>query len=314
MDRPSEREAGLLGHVAEGFAASGDWPTWQYVLVRQGRAGTDGEAVLRGLPEWQYSYRSVWTGTAGAAAPPLDARVHLTVHGMIHSDHTRMSDLVRSFLAALQIAQLEYHRFEPSPTAVQELLIDGTWLTEKANIAAGTALSPQQLRDTLHHEPATWSTVRDHGDSFTWDLTNSRIHRYRGVTDAHEYLVALEDEIGLRALLPAPEPLPIDAIPQSVDRLSLVWKLVFGEWLLTIDRLSIPISLTRPVNGSEEFEARCSALADLIFHFDVKPRFDTKERSGLGRMKACIEGRYADDASRALGALVSRVVSLLRVG
>lgn len=310
-DEPAHRELRLLRDVAEGFAANrGAWPVWQYVSRRQDEAGVDGEAVLQGLPQWQYSYRSVWTGQMGA--PDLETRVHLTIHGMVHCAESGVQDLVAAFLASIRIAGERLQEVAPEPGRVQSLSLDGRTLTEEANLRAGTGVSPGLLREVLRHEPLIWSGIRDVDDSFIWDLTHVRLRPFRDVADGAGYLSALAETVNVSHLGSLQEPLPSAALPQALDRLDLVWQLSFSKRLLNIPRASLPVVLSLPVSGVEEFDSRCSALADLLNCFT--PECGARRQGGtFDRMKACLDTKLPAGTRRVSGAVdVLRAVTEVR--
>jgi len=300
-DAPAPRELQLLRDVAEGFVANrGAWPVWQYVLRRHEDADVDAEAVLRGLPQWQYSYRSVWTGQLGS--PELEAPVHLTIHGMVHCGHPGVQDLVSAFLACIHIADEHLRETVPLPDRVQPLSLNGAALAAAANLRASTGASARQLREVLRHEPMIGSGIRDEGDSFVWDLAHARLRRFRDVVDANGYLSTLEDLVGVSHISRAQEQLPAAALPQALDRLDLVWQLAFSKKLLSLPRAALPVALTLPVSGVEEFQSRCSALADLL------DGLAPKTGAGRGgdvfeRMNARLREKLAPGAGRALAAV-----------
>ncbi len=300
-DAPAPRELQLLRDVAEGFSANrGAWPVWQYVLLCQSAADADGETVLRGLPRWQYSYRPVWTGSTDP--PALEAPVHLTIHGMLHCEHPGVQDLMLAFVACVRIANERVREVVPLPDRVQALSIDGFDLTTEANLRAGTAVLPGQLCDVLKHEVPTWSGIKGEGDSFAWDLSQARLRPYRHIASGQDYLSVLEDLVGTSRYAAAGEPLPPAALPQALDRLDLVWQLTFSKKLLNVPRASLPVALTLPVSGVEEFHSRCSALADILDGLAPKTGAE-RGRDVFERMNARIRDKLAPGAGRAINAV-----------
>lgn len=311
-DVPAPRDLRLLQDVATGYGEIGEWPIWQYVLLRQNLADADGEATLRGMPQWQFSYRSIWTGSQPPPEPAT--RVHLTVHGMVHCGNQNVDGHVAAFVAAIQLANEWYEDITPLPDQLQLLTVEGNKLTTAVNLRAGTALSAVQLREVLRHEPPTSSGIRDEGDSFVWDLTYVRLRAYRGITNVMDYLAQLEEQVGTNKFSIVRDPLPSLALPQALDRLDLVWRLVFDTRLLHINRALLPVSITLPVSGFEEFESRCSALAELLHCMAACTEGESKRGAFdrmSGRLSACLNG----DATRALSAVeVLRAVRDVRNG
>lgn len=290
IDRPPTSACELLRGVAEGYAAAGTWPIWQYVLLRLNRTGGDGDATVRTLGQWPpHGYKTVfWPGSLGASAPEPDQPIRLTVYGMFHSDHAAVRDLASAFVEAVLVAASRYAAFEPSPTEVVPLILNGTDLAAEANERAGTDVSPAELCEILAHEPATWTQIRVEGDSFTWDLTHSPVHRFRDIGDPRDYLIALSDFFGTAAVA-RPARLHLTALPDALDRLDLAWQLAFGHRLLAIHRAALPVELTEPVAEQEDFKSRCSALADVLRTLQPRPIARNTRGDSLARIARCIQ-------------------------
>jgi hypothetical protein len=178
-------------------------------------------------------------------------------------------------------------------------------------MAAGTELSAGQLFSVLSGEPATWLGVNQQNDQWSWDLTNARLTPYAQVKTVDDYLVRLDALVAVPQQQALPDYLPPLALPESFDHVSLAWRIATGERLFRVPRAVIPAKLTQPAASAEEFESRCSALADMLNSFD----FPTQGGS-LNNMKARLSGLLgAEAAGRAHAAVDTlRAVFDLRAG
>jgi hypothetical protein len=178
-------------------------------------------------------------------------------------------DLIKGFLAAVRFAAVMEKSIQPPPTAVIERTEDGEDFTKAANMQAGTQLSADQLFGTLRTEPATWLGMSQNNGKWTWDLTNARLAPFADVQDVQDYLTRLNERVAL------PEPpaqlasLPPMALAEAFDHLDLAWLLVNKDHLVRVPRVAIAAKLSQPAASVEEFESRCSALADLLSNLNV---------------------------------------------
>jgi hypothetical protein len=310
LDRPSDNALHLLRIIANGYAeASGNWPFWQWVTLQLWREGLDAEEVLRGLPTWQYGYRSVRAGVHGQM-PKVGDAVPLSIHGMAHTVIPETRRLAGAFIVALRTAAGMYQGIKPSPTQVEEVKIPGGEFTRTVNMAAGTELSVNQLFEVLRGEPATWLGVNQQGDEWTWDLTNARLAPYVGVQDVQDYLVRLEELVAVTDMVVELESLPPMALPEALDHLDLAWRLAAKDHLVRVPRAVMAAKLTQPAASAEEFESRCSALADLLSSLNF-----SSDGGTLQNMKARLSELLGDRAGRAIDAVdVLRWVVAVRVG
>jgi len=132
-----------------------------------------------------------------------------------------------------------------------------------------------------------------------------RVRRYRDVQD---YLARLEEMVGFSQVTPPIDPLGPMALPDAFDHLDLAWRLLTGD-LVRVPRAAMAAKLTQPVARVEEFESRCSALADLLNALNMpKP-------ATLHNLKARLGELLGDEAGRAQAAIdTSRAVVALRAG
>lgn len=313
LDPPPAQTVAFLQVIARGFAAAGgQWPIWQYVERHLDDAEIDADEVLRRLPEWRHHYRYVicWGSTGGALAPP--GRIGLTIAGIFHAREPVTDELLKAFLAALAEACAAQRTIEPMPTEPVSVGLCGRELTESVVRHAAANVSPEQLVGLLRSEPATWSQLHDVDTSeWTWDLTRARLRPYRGIVTGEQFLTALEDLVGLSPAAAEPVVLPPTALPEALDHLDLAWRLLTGTPLVRITRAMLPAVLTQPAASAEEFESRCSALADVMNSLCT----GTPEQPSLHGLKAQLADRLGERSGRAREAVdVLRHIVAVRVG
>ncbi len=269
--RPDELTLALIRAVAQGFRESGgEWPIWQYVDFRLAEKGIDGEQAYLGVPSWEYRYRPIWSSGSGAVLQPGEV-ISLTAHGLHHSEDEAMAQLGRAFVGALRYATRRRLDLEPNPTSMLDVRLSGEELTTRANMSAGTPLSSRQLGDILHHEPATWSGFEEMNDSWAWNVSKARLGQFAEVADLRSYLCLLERVVGVPQRAAQRFVLPPMALPEALDHLDVTWRLATNRpSLLRLRHATVIASLGQSANSREEFEARCSALVDVIKQMDIE--------------------------------------------
>jgi hypothetical protein len=308
LDRPSDDAVEMLQVIARGYETAGVWPCWQWVKQQLWLKDLDGEAILKGLPTWQHNYRSVRAGAHGQM-PDNGEPVPLSVHGMALMVLPGVRLLVRGFLTAINLAIVMQRGIAPSVTEPVELKVTGEDFARTVNGQAGTELRVDQLFGVLNGEPATWRGVNQNAGQESWDLTDVRLSRFAGIQDVQDYLARLEEMVGLSQASPRSEPLGPMALPDALDHLDLAWRLLTSEHLVRVPRAAMAAKLTQPAASSEEFESRCSALADLLNALNLpKP-------ATLHNMKMRLGELLGEEAGRAQTAVDTlRSVVALRAG
>jgi hypothetical protein len=100
------------------------------------------------------------------------------------------------------------------------------------------------------------------------------------------------------------------ALPDAFDHLDLAWRLLTGEHLVRVPRAAVAAKLSQPVAAVEEFESRCSAVADLLNCLNLPEQGGT-----LQNMKAKLGELLGAEAGRAQAAVDTlRSVVALRAG
>jgi hypothetical protein len=294
--------------IARGYETAGSWPCWQWVKQQLWVKNLDAEEILQGLPTWRHGYRSVRVVTSGQL-PDNGDLVPLTIHGMAPLALPGVQHLIGGFVAAIKVAIVMQRGLAPSVTKPVELKVAAEDFIRLVNGQAGTDLKADQLFGVLRGEPATWRGVNMNGSQWNWDLTDVRLSRYADVWNVQDYLARLEEVVGLSQVTPQAEPLGPMALPDALDHLDLAWRLAVGEHLVRVPRAAMAAKLTQPVGSVEEFESRCSALADLLNAFN-QPKPAT-----LHNMKVKLGEILGDEAGRAQAAVDTlRSVVALRAG
>lgn len=306
LDPPSDEALTLFRTVANARAATdGGWPVWQYVVMKLDGEGLDADEVLRGLPTWGHSYRSVWIQGAGPGGnPELEDEVHLRLHGLVHLGGPVAKVSVRAFLAAVAEGDRRLSAVPPSPTEVVPVEVDGRQLTTYVNHRTSANLSPGQLLSLLKNEPSTWGGLSSSGDAWTWNLTRARLRPYRGVDTGMAYLAALEALVGIPAFSTAPrDPSPLE-LAEAFDHLDLAWRLQTGQRLVHVPRASVVARLTQLVSSRDEFDSRCSSLSDLLSCLQVPliGGLDTDSKP-LQRLEGALPAMTGDAAPGAVTAV-----------
>jgi hypothetical protein len=298
LDRPSDDALHLLRAIALGYdQAAGVWPCWQWVKQQLWLQDLDAEEILSGLPTWHHGYRSVRVISAGQL-PDNGDPVPLTVHGMANTVLPGMRQLARGFLTAVNVAVVMQRGITPTVTRPVELKVPGEDFLRAVNGQASLQLTVEQLFGVLRGEPATWRGVNQNGGQWGWDLTDIRLTRYAGLRDDQDYLGRLDEVVGLPAVQPPPVTLPPMALPDALDHLDLAWRLTTGEHLVRVPRAAMAAKLTQSAASAEEFESRCSALADLLGSLNLPSRGGT-----LQNMKTKLGDLLGESAGRAQDAV-----------
>jgi hypothetical protein len=309
LDRPTNDAFQLLHTIAQGYEAAGVWPCWQWVKRELWLQERDAEEILLGLPTWRHGYRSIRPVSTGHL-PDNDHPIALTVHGMANLIQPGVKLLCDGFLMAINVALVMQQGIRPSVTEAVELKVPAEDFVRTVNGQAGTDLNADELFAVLRAEPATWRGVGMNGGQWGWDLTDVRLSRYAGLQSTEDYLTRLEEIVGLPAAVAVPADLSPMALPDALDHLDLAWRLATTERLVHVPRAAMAAKLTQPAASVEEFESRCSTLADLLNSLNLPSQGGT-----LQNLKTRLGGLLGDDACRAQAAVdVLRWVVALRAG
>lgn len=141
-----------------------------------------------------------------------------------------------------------------------------------------SARQMQQLGLLAQHEPPTLGHVVGLGDNIagidegTWRLeVPAAIVAYADVVTVHDYLNRLAQEIDPPQVPFAHSgPSPF-SIPEAVSFLDAVWHSHVGRSLFVNVDPARAASLLYEAHTPDEFDSRCSALADVLYRIEVPP-------------------------------------------
>ena len=299
----------LLRVAAQGYETAGAWPCWQWVKQQLWLQELDAEEILQGLPTWRHGYRSI-RAVSNGQLPGNGDPLALTVHGMANTVQPSVRLLCRGFLAAINVAIVMQQGIRPSVTRPVGLTVFAEAFIRPVNGQAGTELKADELFGILRGEPATWLGFNMDDGQWSWNLTDVRLSRYAGLQSAHDYLARLQEAIGIPAPIASLANMPPMALPDALDHLDLAWRLATGEHLVRVPRAAMAAKLTQPAASVEEFESRCSALADLLGSLNLP-----SQGGILQNMKNSLGELLGDRAGRAQGAVdILRWVVAVRAG
>lgn len=144
LDELPDDTLSFLRVIADGFAAAGGWPCWQWVQQELwNRSRLDAEQILTGLPTGEYDYRPVRLGYRGKPVPQIADEVPLSIHGMsyVFPAVPVVGELVDAFIAALGTAVMQ-RGIHPQPNRPAELEVPGDDFTRTVNMTARQKLAP----------------------------------------------------------------------------------------------------------------------------------------------------------------------------
>lgn len=307
LDEDSRHLLHLI-HVGSG-QGTGEWPVWQWVANQAAERNMSAEAVLVGLPTWQYDYRSVRGGRRGVA-PALEDRLSLTVHGL-----AQIGDVVLlpAFLAALAEASTAAAGQVTTPQEVSPLVLSGRDLVSSVRARCGYRGDQRHLYMLLDGEPATWSVQGDlESGDWTWDITRLGLQRFTEVRSTTDYLEQLELMVGLPLPAAAPTPpLPPLALLEALDHLDAHWRLRTRSRLLTARRLEAVATLAQPVSTAADLQTAYSALADLLD--GLNPGGAPSREKSLNRLQARLPDVVDEDHLPQAMAAVTTLRQLVQV-
>jgi hypothetical protein len=317
-------EAQLVDLVGRHFVASAEWPVYDFVEGTLERNNVDAAKVLRELPSWSYSsmgrYSLAWCGDYGAGlwVPNRDDRVALTVAGIAHTGEASL--LVSSFLDLLRSCADEYAGALLVPSLPRECLqseVELCAVLAERWTSRGAAQALAMIEKLLDREPINW--LRPH-QAEVWRV-DWQVGTFRGVTDASDYLTRLAAAILPPPRQPEPDFASSLSLPESVDFLDTVWRLRFGSRLFGLPGATKTSALALSCATSEEFDARMSAVSDLLKRMNVPeptlPRGDWAKLGSLQRFGVFLADRLGQDLSSGTIAdalSVLRAANEIRVG
>jgi hypothetical protein len=297
----------LVDVIAQGHRLNmGRWPVWQYVQREMDQAGYDAVQALVDLPRWTHQYSPVWSDSGHGIEPAPGDRIALTIGGFGHASGRWAQDFCSAFLAAMQVAAARQREQPTHPDQAVDLVLQGAPLVRAINMHARTSLSDEQVWDVLRREPLTAGGIRNNTEAATWswDVTRLRTHAFREVTEKEGLLAALDEALGTRSTIKIDtSPVPLAALADAFDHLDLAWWSVHKERLLKVGRLGVVASMVSGVDSRETFDARCTALTDVLSTMNVPARPGDPPAGTLHRLRLALTDSLNDPDHPAIAAV-----------
>jgi hypothetical protein len=265
----AEDQKALLDAIAEPWRTSGRWPVLDYVSrVLSARTGGDVFDVASRMPVVQSSpqnrYQLIFFERGPSQSP--DQQIGLTIAGLRQLG-AREADVVARVIGYLADADAN---LEPDPTKPVNLVIPIRDLMSTHLRRELRGWRPAHLAHALSREPALFGVVQE-GDAGSVSPSSDRIRPFRGVVDAASYLLRLIQWFGARVEL---RPASVEGSPlslsESLGYLDAVWRVRVCEPLLGRAQPASYGRLVLDAASTDEFDARLSALADVLSHLTVQ--------------------------------------------
>lgn len=286
-EEPFDDVVALLRVVAKCYhEADRQWPTWEYVIWAADQQGLDAELTYQSFPRWQNGYTYLRNDVHGAEGPnALGSFMQLTAAGIFHAGDALCNEILAAFIGCVRAVEQAQRGLRPEPRKASMMAMGADQVLQLAVAQSGVPITADTLREALRAEPATWGGFIMRGESWSWDLRQVRLTRFRGVIDGYDYLTRLDEIVGIVPEEARRAPLPVTAIADAIDHTNAVWKNVFGDPLLTIKVAGVIAGLTQPVMSEGEFINRCSELG-IVFNWFGTGRRQNKEtgEEGLGTL------------------------------
>jgi hypothetical protein len=181
---------------------------------------------------------------------------------------TQASEEVNLFLTVLGALVERGRSFTPNPTTVQT--VEAPSAEVKGFLLPKLGFGPlrdqvTRLGEMLRHEPSTWGMVSPSAADNTWVATlKPSLRAYDGIKGADDYVKRLA-----AAISPArPEAPPVLvsalALPEAIDYLNAIWRLLEKEPLFLISRSESAAKLAFECNGPDEFDSRLTSLYGIL--------------------------------------------------
>lgn len=317
---PSDQQA-LVEFLGESWSQTRSWPVFDYLNRKLLTSfGVDAMEAMSRLPVvqrpyGQEMYRLVFTERGGPFAEP-DQRVGLTIAGLYHLPSAE--EAVRQLVAVIGYLADADAALEPDPDRAVGLDLEVIDLLTTHLPRELRGWRPADVAHALEHEPPLWGAV-----SPTYDHLRVRAGRlsiFRGVRDPDDYLRRVIRLLGADApptVAPAVVS-PLD-LPEALGYLDAVWRFRFGSHLLGWTLPAAAARLALPCASADEFDARLSALADILGHLTVEPppmadRAESRAKEGsLARLRRGLEGELEGEAFQRADAAIRNLQHVVRI-
>ncbi|MBA3877398.1 MAG: hypothetical protein C0498_10740 [Anaerolinea sp.] len=266
--RPEQQAA--IDSMADVWSTRGKWPVFDYVRRTVEASGADLEDAMSRMPTVRGPsgndfYRLFFTNR-GWPLGASDEPIGLTVAGLHLASRGR--------LAAAQVVRVigfladEDALLVPDPERVVSLDIPVIDLLSHHLRDDLRGLGPETLMAALEHEPPLWGAVNALEGRIRPE--GRRLRHFRGVTATDDYLARLVRWFGAEgAQAPSREVRSPLALPEALGYLDAVWRARIRSPLLGRTRPAAVAKIILPCGNADEFDARLSAIADLLGQMEV---------------------------------------------
>ncbi len=290
-DSPAGR---LMEILWDSYAQRGKWPIFQYAeaCLYRDTHQSEATATLRECPwvPWSHGlghYGWFWVTENRLDLPQPGDTIGLTMLGMSRVQGFRKRPQLQAeiimFLAALRAAVESERNFNPDPTQVQQVRVEAEEFAQRLAGMKGIDAPERpvsRLREIFRHEPVTMSCV--FGTDESWHLVPSpAIRKYAGVEGLGDYADRVLDHLAPEQPRAMPIPLSSLALPEAIDYLNVVWRERAGSVLFRVRRAEAAAKVALDCNSRDEFDARLSALCNLVSHLQLPGHPQEQELAGL---------------------------------
>jgi hypothetical protein len=258
----------LVDLIAEAFVQEDyHWPIYHYLDWILEEEGIDAWETLSSLPQvgrWGYG-PIAWVRQGPAIAPRPDAEIRLTVVGFHHS--SSLGHHMETLFQILDYMAEERRALKPSPRSYFEAEASSKGFAEHCRARGLEEIPHPRLSWHLLEQepPVSFGSRSFDTESGEWTRTVSRgIRDFRDLGSLPDYLDRLEASLGEEDDLPASYSGPAIPLTTAIDHLDDVWRLVFKTKLFELRGAERIASLESGASSREEFEARLSAVGDLL--------------------------------------------------
>lgn len=322
-DLPEHQQA-LVDIIGDQWQRNGRWPVYDYIeRTFRRQTGLSSLATMAQLPVVG-RYFMLFDEDGQPWGNP-DRRVGLTAAGFYHFPQLR-DHAVQLVTAVRLIADRDAH-LTPDPERVVklDLTIEGVfdaidpWLS---------TWSPADLGTALRQEPPLWGALVDHPPiAEARSLASSkrirpdhRLSGFVGVSGLDDYLCRVVRLLGAGARPPVEAQLPSAlGLAEALGYLDAVWRVQAGSHLLGHVNPSAAAKLAASCSSPDEFDARLSALADILAGVRVELAVDAEKAASaageksLARLRRRLEAELERDAFARASETVSDLQRAVRV-
>jgi len=267
---PTPEQRALLSAISGPFLTQGIWPVFDYVESVLDEQGVEAVVALSAFPSWPTQYSAWWPGPGSFLRP--EDQLALTVAGLaLCSDSEEAGRVVDSYIAALRYLADRFHRAPATPTAQRRVEVTSQEIAEVLWQAGALSSSDDparrlaQLNLIADREPTNWRAGASQTDAAHWSWQVGRVIRaFVGVESVEQYLERLAKPLFVSTTPAVPAHPSSLSLPEAIDFLDAVWQLRFGHRLFRLPGAVKTAKLALPCATSDEYEARLSALADIL--------------------------------------------------